>query len=101
MKNIQNEKVYIHNLLKSVSNNRYMNRCQTNDDCKQNYLYCDKSVDEDDNISKYGDCDIKKKINMIGDYCDKNENCISGLCKSNICRLNCVDTFVNNLSKYK
>ena len=34
-------------------------------------------------------------------YCDKNENCMSGLCKSNICRLNCVDTFVNNLSKYK
>ena len=84
MELLQAEKAYEHNILKYITKDSYEHRCETNENCKYKSLYCDKLEPED----KYGQCEVKKKINMIGSECDKDNDCISNVCKNRMCRLN-------------
>ena len=77
------EKSYEHNILKNITKNFYEHRCKTHENCKYSSLYCDKLEPDDE----YGQCEVKKKIKMIGSECNKDSDCVSNLCKEKMCRL--------------
>ena len=93
MQLLQEEKAYEHNILKYITKGSYEHRCQTHEDCKYKSLYCDKLEPNEE----YGSCEVKKKINMIGNKCDKNEDCVSNICKENLCRIDYNDKIKNKL----
>ena len=57
-----------------------------------NEIYIEYDDDE------YGSCEVKKKIKMIGSECNKNDDCVSNVCKQKICRLNYDVDIINKLN---